>query len=277
MPRVGFNTLRKRKTSTKRRRTSNVTRIRFGKTTAKSQKRQIMSNAMAIRQVRSLMPSPIYCDWQYGGILASQVLPGDDAYQLNYRTVPLTNFRSWGNVLRQDPNVANAVTTKLLRMSINLRYTLNGSSRAQVSLFIVSLRKHAVNKDLDALVLDQDYVRGATDYNVRLNPSVFKVLYTRDVSLTTNKWETPPFASGGVLLAGNPYTTFKKGQVNLKLNTTIREPLGLQPWSEMQISQMPYYQKIYILTFFYQKGSGLNPGEGCKVEWDMLATTYNAS
>lgn len=277
MPRVTFNAQRKRKASTKKRRVSNVTKIRYGSTAARSQKRQIMSNALAIRKVKSMLPPPVWADWQYSGIMGSQVISGDDAFQLNIRSVPLANFRSWTNVLRQDPNVATAVATKLLRMSINLRYSLQGSSRAQMSLFIVTLRKNAASKDLNNLSLNEDFVRGPTDYQVRLNPSVFKVLYARDVSLTTNKWDSAPFFSGGDVLAGNPYTTFKKGQINIKLNSYVREPTGLQPWSEMQIFQLPYYQKVNMLCFFYQQGSGLEPGQGARVEWDMLATTYNSA
>jgi len=273
---VTFNSQNKRKSSVKPKRTSNITKIKYGRTSAKAQKRQIMSNALDIRRVKSMLPPPVWCDYQYKGIQNSLVVPGDDGYQLNYEYQPMLTPTAWQAVLRQDPNVDNAVTTKLLRMSINLRYQMRGSSRVQYSLFFVTLRKNAANKDLNTLVAGSDYIRGPADYQVRLNPAVFKVLYARDVSLTTNKWEAPPFIPGGSLLAGNPETTFKKGQVNLKLNHNIREPSGLRPWKQMTFEQFPYYQKIFLLTFMYQKGSGLNPGESATLEWDMLATTYNA-
>lgn len=275
MPRVTFNSQRKRKSSAKRRRTSNVTRIKYGKTSAGAQKRQIMSNAVAIARVKKMLPPPVYSDWQLRGEMRS--VPDTTGFSLSYSTVPLMDPNSWQNVLRQDPNVANAVTTKLLRMSINFRYVLRQSQRAQMSLFIVTLRKDAVNKNIGGLIDGEDYVRGFEGYQVRLNPSVFKVHYARDVSLSANGWDTQPFSAGGLTLTSNSYFTFKKGQVNLKCNHQIREPTGIQPWKDMTIDNFGYYQKYWLLCFFYQFAPLVTDVSAvASVEYDALMTTYNA-
>lgn len=275
MPRVTFNSQRKRKSSTKKRRTSNVTRIRYGRTNARSQKKQIMSNAVAIRRMKKLMPPPVYADFQLSGEMRS--VPDDTGFSLSYSVVPLMNPATWTNVLRQDPNVLNSVTTRLLRMSINFRYVLRESQRAQMSLFIITLRKNAANKNISGLIDGEDYVRGFEGYQVRLNPSVFKVHYARDVSLSSNGWDTQPFSAGGLTLTSNSYFTFKKGQVNLKMNQYIREPTGIQPWKDMTIDNFGYYQKYHILCFFYQFAPLVtNESAVASVEYDALMTTFNA-
>lgn len=235
-----------------------------------------MSNAQAIRAVRRMMPPPVYTDYQLRGTLDSLVVPGDDSFQLNIQSQSLMSPFQWTQVLRKDPDVLNQVTTRVLRQQINLRYALELSNRAQVSLFVVSFRKNAANRSPAGLIDGEDYIRGATEYNVRLNPAVFKVHYTRDVSLTRNGWNTAPAAAGGALFAGNPETTFKKGQITMKLNTTMREPNG-GFWSQMNIDQQPYYNKYWLIAFFYQQGTGLTANQGARVEYDILTTCYNTA
>lgn len=276
MPRVTFNAQTKRKSSVKKRRVANTTRIKYGSTSARSQKKQIMSNAVTIQRVKRMLPPPVWTDYQLTGRLQSLVIPGDDAFQLNYDFISLMDPLNWTQVLRKDPTVLDKVSTKVLRISLNLRYTLNFSERAQISLFVVTFRRNAANRNPAVLVDNDDYIRDGQEYNVRLNPAVFKVHFARDVSLTSNAWEQPAAVVGASNFAGNPYSTFKKGQVNMKINTTIREPNG-GTWKGMTNDQLPHWQRYYLLVFFYQKGSGLSVGESAYVSFDSLATCYNTA
>lgn len=275
MPRVTFNRLTKKKASSKRKRTSNMTKTRYQAPTARNQRKQIMTNAMAIRQVKRMLPKPIYTDYQVTGRLQSLVIPGDDAFQLNSDFFSLTNPLNWTQVLRKDPNVLDAVSTRLLRIQLNLRYALNLSNRAQMSLFVVTFRKNAANRNPAILVDGDDYIRGGQEYVVRLNPAVMKVHYTRNVSLTAGAWEQLPAVAGGTTFAGNPYSTFKKGQCTMKLNFNIREPNGAT-WKSMIDDQLPHWQRYWLLVFFYQQGTGLSSGESAYLEFDSLATCYNS-
>lgn len=71
MPRVTFNRLSKKRAKTKRRTTSVITRAKYQKPTAQNQKKQILSNAVAIRALRRIMPTPVRTDWQYTGSLVA--------------------------------------------------------------------------------------------------------------------------------------------------------------------------------------------------------------
>jgi hypothetical protein len=88
--------------------------------TAKNQKRQIMGNAKDIRRLRSLMPQPVYCDWQY----TEQILGGisaDGNPVLEIQSYVLTDFSKWGDVLRISPSVSDAVATHIIRFTLDMR------------------------------------------------------------------------------------------------------------------------------------------------------------
>lgn len=257
----------------KSRRTSNVTKTRFQAPTARNQKRQILTNARAISRVYKMLPSPAYCDWQSGGEHKS--LPNDGSgYTNTIIATPLIEPLAWVSVLRKDQNVTEASTTCIKRMRINLRYFLLDSTYTNMSVFIVTLRKDAANRQIGftPLVKDEDYVYDATnDWQPTLNSATFKVIYCRYMTMTNNVLLGP-----NSLSVGNPRQTYSKGQINIPLNMNIREPTGL-PWKSMQRFQLPPRQRYYLLTF----QSTLTPDqaspvlEPAKITWDNLATTYN--
>lgn len=265
------NALRKYTAKRVRRRTSNLTKTRFQAPTARNQKRQILTNAKAISRVYKMLPSPSYCDWQLSGTHESLPNPGD-GYTNTTLATPLLDPFSWNSVLRKDPVVDQSSTTCVKRMVINMRYFLQDSTYTQMSVFIVTLRKDASNRqiDLQPLTEKDDFIYGGeNDWNVRLNPSVFKVHFARYITLTNNVLLGPSSLS-----VGNPRQTYGKGQVTIPLNVNIREPNGL-PWKSMQRFQLPPRQRYYLLSF----QSTLTPAVGApspaRITYDVLATTYN--
>lgn len=183
----------------------------------------------------------------------------------------------WGEVLRQDANVLSASSTLLKRMQINLRYTLGQANWVQITTFIVSIRKDAADRTITqaGLTDEQDYIYSGQFFNPRLNSQLFKVLYTRSVSLAATAWTEPTAEVGVVPIIGNARTTFAKGQVNLNLNYRLRQPIGTS-WRTMSQAQLVPSQRLYLLTFFRGQTDGVDD-RPCRVDWDALYTCYNAS
>ncbi len=277
MPRVAVNSLRKRKSSTRRRRTSNVTRVRFGRTNAASQKRQILSNAKTISSIRRMLPPAIYTDYQYTGGYAPFLLNFDDYF--NILSVPLLQPTDWSNVMRQDPNVLESSSTLIKRMQLNLRYTLGESYWCQISTFVVTLRREAANLIVNQgnLNLNEHYITSDETFNPRLNSKIFKVHFVSHRSLMSGAWKqaNPDITGLGAPLIGNPRTTMAKGEVNLRLNIRLRQPLGTE-WRTMTQNQLQPSNRYFLLTFF--KGSTSTADDDPpRVDWDAHYVAYNAS
>jgi len=268
--------LRKYTAKPKRRRTSVATKAKYQKPSAANQKRQILGNAYAIRAMRKMLPNPAYCDWQRKFDHVS--LTSQDGFTNTINSTELMSPVTWISVLRKDDNVNEASTTCVKRLQLNLRYLLQQSRYTQQSVFVVSLRRNAANRIPGSfnLVLNDDYIYSGLDWNVRLNPSIFRVHWCRYVTMTSSGLLDPRTSvTPGQTFAGNPNTTFAKGQINLPVNLSIREPNGL-PWKAMDQGQLPPSKRLYLLsfqsTYTDPSVSGLSPAQ---VNVDLLATTYN--
>ena len=264
------NALRKYTAKRKSRRTSNLTKTRFQAPTARNQKRQILTNAKAISRVYKMLPSPSYCDWQLFG--AHESLPNaGDGYTNTILATPLLDPFTWNAVLRKDPVVNQSSTTCVKRMVINMRYFLQDSIYSQMSIFVVTLRRDAANRqiDLQPLTENDDFIYGGeNDWNVRLNPSVFKTHFARYITLTNNV-----LLGKASVSVGNPQSTYGKGQITIPLNMNIREPNGL-PWKSMQRFQLPPRQRYYLLSF-QSTLTATTAASPARITYDCLSTTYN--
>lgn len=286
MPRTTKNALRKFTAKTRRKRTGVITKAKYKPRTTAANRSLIKSNAFAIRAIKRLMPSPLYTDWQYSNVLRPVI---EDAALVN--SIHQAQLMSpsdgngnafWEPVMRQDQNVVEASSTRVLRMQLNLRYRLGVANWAQFSTFVVSIRKDAADRIINqqSLVKNQDFITNlGDDFNVRLNPAVFKVHYARYVSLMYNAWVEKPAFIGGNQLAANPVTTFAKGQVNMKLNFNIKQPTQGVSWTVMNQSQLPPSQRLFLLTFISQQADiqGAPSIDVARVNFDALFTCYNAN
>ncbi len=275
MPRVTFNRLSKKRATTRKRRTSVITRAKYAKKTVSTNRSLIKSNAYALRAVKRMLPSPVYCDFQYSGILIAQNTNAP-LFTSSYVSAPLMYPSFWGKVLRKDANVDESSSTIVKRMQLNLRHSLQQSNWCQITTFVVSIRKDAAARDLTNLVEGDDYIYSSGDqFNVRLNPSLLKCHYVRNITLSKGALFDEPPTVGGVALATSPGMTFAKGQVNMNLNFRLRQPLGT-PWQDMKIDQLVPSQRIYLLSFITSETNapGDNPVE---IGFDALFTTFNPS
>lgn len=266
------------KTTAKKRRVSTVTKAKLQPPTAKNQKHQILANARAISWMSKLVRNNrVWCDWQKFGDCFAQIDPSG-AYTTTWGVYPLTDFSSWSGIMRKDANVLESSTTFLTRLQLNLRYSLNASSLAQFTVFITTLRPQSA--DLDPTVTlpaaGADYIVNSQDYNPRLNSAVFKVHYARNIQMMENSYGMATVAQA---TAGDPRTTFAKGQITLKPRIKVRAPSGSPspPWKNLNESQLPYWQRYYLMVYVVQTNAQQAlPQSGARLSYDLLATTINS-
>ena len=273
----------------RRPKTANITKVKYQAPTRANQKKQIMTNAFAIRKLYKMaLPKQVYCDWQYVGQARSQ---GYDpaGFTKEWFCFPLTDFANWGQVMRRDENVNESSTTHVRNMSINMRFNLLKSNYCQYNVFIVTSRRDASNNDWPTRiaagpaqypVLGQDYIEGPNAWNTRLNPSIFKVHYAQYKTLTEN---TLTLNADPAQSAGDPWSTWAKAQANLTCKINVRKPSNAvaqapKSWTTVPYMQQPYYKRYFMLVCMVAThGTAVGPGGACEFTFDSLATTINDS
>lgn len=239
----------------------------------------IKDNARMIRHLARNMPSKVYCDWQYKEEILA-IISEDSLPTTAIQSYVLTDFSKWQNVLRISSTVADEVATRILRFNINMRYSLVNSDWAQMTIFVVTMRKDHANRDptVSALQSGSDFITGANLLNPRLNANVFKVHYVRNITLTKNTWLTPPFATpNSPPFAGDPFSTYRKGNVNIRPNIRVRAP-AINKWKELPYAQLPYYQRYFLLTFITSNNTAaIAQGTQARIDMDFLSTTLNTA
>ncbi len=276
MPRTTASRLSKytSKRGSKRRAGPNIAKVKYQAPTARHQKSQILANARILAShSRQLRTHKVFSDWQLtGGLLLTT-----DAWSV----IKLTDFSDWNSVLRQDPVVIEKSHTFIARMQLNMRYTLNDADYCGFNVFIVTMRRNATNIDpfTTPPVVTRDWIEPAQDqgFNLRLNSGIYKVHYARYITLTENALNVAQVAGAQ---AGNPYSTWKKGQINLPLRMSVTQPAlfgtGIGAWRDLAFEDLPYYHKYYLMVYptFVNTGAGTNRPS---VSYDGLAVCINAA
>ena len=274
--------LKKFTARTKKRRTANTTKIKYQRPNARNQRTQIMSNAQAIKRLYQVtMPKQVYCDWQY----AQQAFADVDAqgnFTRTWKAFPLMSFGDWNQCLRQDPNTFQSSQTMVERLCINMRYQLGESNYAYFNVFIVTLRKDASNRDppseFASGVFPQvtvDYIESPTASNIRLNSALYKVHYASYHTLTDNNLTEPTRPQA---MSGNPFSTWRKGQCNIKCKANIRQPSRGLPWRQLPYQAVPYYKRYFMLVQMVAQGPQNQVIDtGASFAFDQLSTTINTS
>lgn len=272
MPLVRYHGLRKAgRTRRTKRRASVATKAKYQAPTARNQRSQILGNARMIRAIKDQLPKPIMCDWLTRNSI--QCEPSTDVNPVTFVTNgrELFNFPDWIPVMRQSEIVATKSSTRVYRMSMSIRYTLQASYWAQCSLFIVTLRKDFANRNptgTNPLLVNEDYIANQLgvgpnpqgSQNIELNPSVFKVHYRRHVSMAKGPYANQPNEVANAAWTSNSQTTWKKGLVNIKMRVNVRNPRAGEPWKDMtQVDNLPYYHKYYLITAVTQEAEPGTP------------------
>ena len=274
----------------KRRRTTSVgIRAKYAPKTARANRSLIRSNASAINKIRRSLPVPLLCDWNQRNSILPSASTVDDPVTFVTNGRALTDFSQWRAVMRQSDVVNRKAQTRVLRMQINIRYSLLSSWWAQISLFIVTLRPDVTNRNYlgtNVLEVSQDYIAnrlGAADdpvyeSGIRLNPSVFKVWYSRNVTMSQGAFLVPPATVGADDFNGNPMTTYRKGQVTLKMRLNARNPRNAGSWKDIPFEDLPNYNKYILITCVSQQAAvGTTAASSVCIDTDLLCTTMNVS
>lgn len=280
MPRVATAALKKiKRRPARRRRASVLSRARYGPKTARFNRSLIKTNAVMIRRLKALQPPTVMCDWQYKEEILG-VIGTDPTPTTAIQAYVLTDFSKWANVLRISSSVADAAATHIVRIGMQMRYSLVNSDWAQISVFVVTMQKDHANRDptVSPLQSGSDFVLANNLFNPTLNSAVFSVKYCRHVTMTKNAWLTAPFQAGtNAPFAGDPFTTYKKGFINLKPNIRVRAP-EIDKWKSLPYAQLPYYQRHFLLTFITQSNSAaIAVGTQCRIDMNLIATTRNTA
>lgn len=258
-----------RRTGTRRyyKKGNKTAKVRYQPPTARNQRSQIMSNRRDIERLkRRTQRHYIYTDWQLTGDFSPQLVNNGWCCQL------LMAPQQWSSVLRGDPTVQRCTHTFIKRMQLNGYVTLEQADRLFLSMFIVTPRKQVAGRSFDPFdpiasdppVLNVDYIESNAEpgRGIRLNPAVFKVHCAKYITLTKNALDL----SGGAGPAGNPFTTYRKFQVNMDLNIKCSVPSfttgpgGTPNWLSREFKDFPYFQKYQILTYASWSGTGtINP------------------
>lgn len=281
MGRATQNAMRPKTARTRRRRTSTVTKAKYKPKTARANRSLIMSNAKAISMLRKMAPKPLYTDYQYGNLFEADFNQADNQVFCDTLSSPVL----WRPCLRQDDNVLESSATYWRNFTLNFRVNLGLADWAQFSIFIITPRRdnNAFSFNPSDFAEGRQYVVGPSGLVAILNSQQFKVHAVRHISLTNNAWKLPlaTFGAQNTIAAGNPETTFKKFQVNVRCKTRIRNPrtsaASTNQWKAMVDDEMPYYQRYHVLTIM-RGGWSTVPAQGAPptgIYWHQLNTCIN--
>lgn len=259
--------------SRRRKRTVNIAKVRYQAPTARHQKSQILANARLLAShSKMLRRHKVYTDWHDSGSLSI-------TSSSTWGVVKLTDFQNWTSVLRQDPVVTEKSHTFVLRLQLNLRFLLNEADFAGISLFVVTPRKNAVGIDpfTNPPVKNVEWIEPSNNqgFNVRLNSGIYKVHYSKYLTLTSN---TLLSAAVPAETVGNPNTTWRKSQVNVPLKMSVTQPAlygtAQGSWKLLGFDDLPYYSRFYIIAYMVFGGTGTATPA---ISYDSLITCVNTA
>jgi len=253
----------------RRRRTSQVTKVKYQRPTAHNQKRQIFRNALQIAALRKQANmAKVFTDYQFNGQL--QLTPNQWSF------VAITDFSGWTPCLRQNMVADREKNATLLRQVLNMRMSMTSPTGAILqapqywSLFVITPRAHSQGNPLTAFVLGDDYIvnNAAQQSLVRLNSGSWKVLASKYATLTVGPESGAPVVG---LSGSNPYSTWRKTQISMNRRQLIKNPNG--SWIDQSFDLLPPWQRVYIAVFV----STGNPASTPTLWYDSLSTMLTAN
>lgn len=228
----------------RRRRGSLPSRIRYQRPSARNQRSQIRSLArMAIRNSKILKAAQSHTDW----------------YQ-NFNNLNVTGLWfaqelmspvDWTAGNRQDADVLVSQNVYLRNMVLEwYANSFTKNQATQVEVFVVTIRSSAANwvpgaGPAGVLTPGQDFEEMGSGNAVSLNSGIFKVHYNKMFQLFPR--DNPEGLPQEVLdFSGNPFSTYRRGKVNLSLRYKVRSPAGLT-WKNLGMQALPPSQRMYLL------------------------------
>lgn len=224
----------------RRRRASVRTRIRYQRPSARNQRSQLATIAkMALRNSKMLNSTKIYTDW-----FQNANVTGTDTV---WNATPLMEFRFWDAGNRQDAAVSEIQSAYLRNMVLEWTFQSYLKNRAlEVDIFVVSLRSSSSTwvpqTEPTGSLGPDDFKEMGFNNAPQLNSGIFKVHYHKHMRLFPVNFQ----ATNVLEYSGNPLTTYRRGQVNLKLGYKARSPDGTA-WKELEQGMLPARQRLYLL------------------------------
>lgn len=284
MPRVTARNLgRFTKKNQARKRASVTTRARYAPKTARANRALIKSNAWALKRLKQQIPGPIITDYQYRFQTFGNPSTVDNGPEFSIAQFPLTNFQQWAPVMRESNVVINKSQTTIYRLTWNIRYQLNNAYWAQFTIFICTLRKDFSNRTAagqPVLQAGGDYIVDSDNYNPSLNPGIWNVMYTRNVTLSRGAFSQRPTAIGPGQandIVSNAATTWKTGRITMKKRMKVRVPVTNTNWRVLPFQQLPYYQQLYCLVFINTASAANETGVVAQVNVNQWASCINSA
>lgn len=288
MPRTTSNALRTKTSRPKRRRTSTVTKAKYAPKTRTQNRKLILSNVKAISMLRKIVPKPVYTDYQYNGDF--EVYPPSGIAETTIFCESLSSPVAWKQCLRTDDNVTESSSTFWRNMTLNVRVNIGFADYAQWSIFVITPRRDNNAFSFNATDFNEprQYVDGPESMNPVLNSGQFKCHFVKHISLTNNAWKQQIATFGSesepTYAAGNPFTTYRKFQVNIRTKARIRNPqnlvgpAGTSRWVDMDTEQLPYYHRYHILAICRSSTSVSVSSAAPKnsVRWHQINTCINS-
>ncbi len=253
-------------TGAKRRRLSVVTRAKLKKPTAFNQRRQIVTLAKRVaKNTKYIKSKKVYTDYQYGDGDAGLRGIAKEMTNGTWYGWALTDYSKWNACLRQDANVADSARTFAMRMQLNFRVDVGTVTKgAFLNIFIVSPRNSQTNPitfasppvdgDITPLVVNNDFIENSQNEgtNIRLNSGKFKVHAAKYITLVSDTFDD---ASPTTQTVGNPYSTWRKFQVNCPLKWSVLNPTS-RPWTSLPFDQQAYWRKYYLIVYTTNNDGG---------------------
>lgn len=195
---------------------------------------------MALRNAKMLNAGKIYTDW-----FQNASSPGVDTV---WNAVPLMEFRYWNEGNRKDEAVPGLQSVFLRNMVFEWTFQSYLKTRAcEIDMFLVTLRPNASTwvpqAEPTGSLRPDDFQDMGFNNAPQLNSGIFKVHYHRHMRLFPVNFQ----AQNVLEYSGNPFTTYRRGQVNLKLAYKARSPDGNLAWKELAQETLPARQRMYVL------------------------------
>lgn len=247
---AGRSTVRRKRLY--KRRSNAMSKMRYGRQTARAQKGYILRNARLVNKLnKHYKSSQVYTDWKYD-LYPNATGPTTATWQIT----PLTSFGAWQQVMRQNVTVLAANHTFVKSMRLSCIAQLERSTDALFyNVFLVRPRYPSANRNFVSTPFTEniDWIQNAQNPGemVRINPSVFKVLAKKQFRIMSNIPGFDQNPDPNTTVVGDISKVTKRWEWNLNVKMKVANPsnVGQGNWKSVTFDTLPYYNKLYLCVY----------------------------
>ena len=163
-----------------------------------------------------------------------------------WNATPLTDMADWeaGNRIDADVLVSQNVFIRNVIFEYFIQ-SYNKTAPVAIDMYICTIRPSASDWEPSASptgsLRPDDYQDMGFSNAASLNSGVFKVLWNKQFRAYPADTGT-----GATQFAGNPFSTYRQGKVNVSLNFKIRSPISTS-WKTLETGSLPAHQRLYLI------------------------------